>query len=301
MNATNRPQPTARSGPVVAIAGVIAAVAVAAVALFAFGRESEEATLGGDEVASPTSTEISVTTSEPGATTDPDQSAEPADDGATPTSDQDSSSPDDSSPDGSTATTTPGQTGSSGSASSSTTGGRSTTTIGTTDETVEADETTDEPNDADPNPGGPDDGGTGGPAPTSPAPTSGTCSVASDRLDGRAGVVDLGTAGACGAVSATIEAVNPRDDLTGSDWARDIRVCQRHPAATAVRIVVTTANETVELTEGWSRSAAEAAADPVQSIAVIFDDQDTPITGPRPIATCRTDDAEVSLVHRPAR
>lgn len=297
MNATNRPDPASPSGAAVVLVGVIAAVAVAAVALYAFGREPEEATLGGDEVASPTTTDISVSTSEP------DQRTESDSDGATPTStpDQASSSPDDPSTDGSTATTTPGRTRSSGSGPGSTTGDGGTTTIGTTDETVEADETTDEPNDVDPNPGDPDDEGMGGPVPTPPPPTSGTCSVATDRLDGRAGVVDLGTAGACGAVTATIEAVNPRDDLSGSDWARDIRVCQRHPAATAVRIVVTTGTEAVELTEGWSRSATEATADPVQSIAVIFDDQDTPVTGPRPIATCRTDDAEVSLVHRPPR
>ncbi len=298
MNPTNHPDPASRSGAAVVIAGAIAAVAVAAVALYAFGRQPDEPTLGGDEVASPTSTDIPVSTSDPGGASEPD-GASGSDGDTTPTSTR--PQPSSSSPDEASATTTRGRTGSSGSGPSSTTGDRATTTIATTGQTVEGDETTDEPDDRDPNPGGPDDEGTGGPAPTLPPPTSGTCDVASDRLDGRSGAVDLGTAGACGAVSATIEAVNPRDDLSGSDWARDIRVCQRHPAATEVRIVITTGDGTVELTEGWSRSAAEAAADPIRSITVTFNDQDTPLTSPRPLATCRTDDAEVALVHRPPR
>ncbi|MEL6982313.1 MAG: hypothetical protein AAFO29_07815, partial [Actinomycetota bacterium] len=112
-------------------------------------------------------------------------------------------------------------------------------------------------------------------------------------------VVELGTDGACGALSATIQAVNPRDDLAGSDWARDIRVCQRHPAAGEVAIQIRTGAETIELTEGWSRSAEEAAADPIEAITITFSNQATPETGPRPVVLCRTDTAELSIVHRP--
>ena len=113
-------------------------------------------------------------------------------------------------------------------------------------------------------------------------------------------MVELGAAGTCGALSATIQAVNPRDDLAGIDWGRDIRVCQRHPAAGEVEIGIRTGSGTVDLTEGWSRSAEEAAADPVQAITIRFRNRATPETGPRPVALCRTDTAELSIVHRPA-
>lgn len=176
-------------------------------------------------------------------------------------------------------------------------------TIELTTDTIEADdETTDDPTDGDLDPDDGDGRGAGAPdtVPTIPPSTTGTCRITIGRFDGQAGVVELGADGACGALSATIQAVNPRDDQAATDWGRQIRVCQRHPAATAVEVAVTTGGGTVPLTGGLSRTTAEAEADPIEAITITFADQDTPQTGPRPVALCRTDAAELSIVHRPA-
>ncbi len=155
--------------------------------------------------------------------------------------------------------------------------------------------------------GGHDGGGAGDPpatvattTPTTPAPTDGTCRVATGALDGRSGVVELGRDGACGAVQATIVGVNPRNDLTDVRWGRDIRVCQRHPAADAIRVEAVTGGGTIDLDEGLSRTDADGVSAPIEALVVTFRDESSPVTGPRPIATCRTSTAELSIIHRPS-
>ena len=175
----------------------------------------------------------------------------------------------------------------------------STTSIEITDVTVEPDVTT-----PDPEPGSDDgetgtDGASDETVPTVPAATSGTCAVTMADLDGRSGPVEPASGGACDAVGLTIQAVNPRNDLASVDWGREIRICQRHPAATAIGVDVTSASGTTDLADGLSRAPDEAAADPIASITIRFDGQATPLTGPRPIASCRTAEAELSIVHRP--
>ena len=172
----------------------------------------------------------------------------------------------------------------------------STTTIGSTVDTVEADETTPDSTDGD---SGTDGGEPDDTVPTVPEPTSGTCALTVADLNGRSGPIEPSTGGACDAVGLTIQAVNPRDDLTALDWGREIRVCQRHPAASAIGVEVASAAGTTDLADGLSRSPDEAAADPLRSITIRFDDQAAPLTGPRPIASCRTAEAELSIVHRP--
>ncbi|MEM9562309.1 MAG: hypothetical protein AAGA93_06835 [Actinomycetota bacterium] len=151
--------------------------------------------------------------------------------------------------------------------------------------------------------GGGDDGGppttVATTAPTIPPPTDGACQVTTGALDGQSGVVELGGAGACGSVGATIVGVNPRDDLTGVRWGRDIRVCQRHPAADGIRVEAVTGGGTLEVDSGLSRTDAEATSAPIEALVVTFSDEASPVTGPRPIAICRTSTAELSIVHRP--
>lgn len=152
----------------------------------------------------------------------------------------------------------------------------------------------------------PDGGGAGvdgpppaGPGPTVPPPTDGACRVAMADLAGLAGTFDVVGGGACPALSATIQAVNPRDDLADTDWGRDIRVCQRHPAASGIGVTVASTRGTTTVEDGITRSPDEGSADPIVTIEVAFADQPTPLTGPRPILTCRTSNAELSIVHRP--
>lgn len=307
-------KPDRLSGIAVGLVGLLAAVAVAAVALFALGGDDETAGSSDDQAALADDADTDATTdadaglgSSAGDDGDPADGTDPA--GATaagPTTTGTGAAADTASSgqDDPAGTPTSGQDGSAN--GSPTSGGGTTTTIDATSDTAEADETTEDPDDSDPTAdpnGDPNAGGTPGPtqtASTLPPPTTGTCQIAAAEFDGRAGVVDLGTDGACGALSATIQAVNPRDDQAASDWGRDIRVCQRHPAAGEVEIGIRTGSETIDLTQGWSRSAEEAAADPIQSITVRFSNQATPETGPRPVALCRTDGAELSIVHRPA-
>lgn len=306
-------QPDRLSGLTVGLVGLLAAVAVAGVTLFALGGEDETTEPTDDQAAVADSAGDLASSTGDGAGAETDtgtgDEADPSSEPATQTETQTQTDPAGPTADGSATTTntpTTAATGSNGNTTTTGAGGATTSTIAGSSDTVEADETTGDPTGgdptADPN-GDPNAGGTPGPAPTpstTPAPTTGTCQIPAGGFDGRAGVIDLGIDGACGALSATVEAVNPRDDLADTDWGRDIRVCQRHPAAGEVEIGIRTGSETIDLTEGWSRSAAEAAADPVQSITIEFSDQATPETGPRPVVLCRTDDAELSIVHRPA-
>lgn len=308
-------QPDRLSGLTVGLVGLLAAVAVAGVTLFALGGEDETTEPTDDPAAVADSADDLASSTGDGAgagTGNGDgNEADPPSETETESESQRQTDPAGPTADGSATTTntpTTAATGSNG--STTTTGARGATTtssIAGSSDTVEADETTGDPTGgdptADPTGGDPNAGGTPGPPPTpstTPAPTTGTCQIPAGGFDGRAGAIDLGIDGACGALSATVQAVNPRDDLADTDWGRDIRVCQRHPAAGEVEIGIRTGSETIDLTEGWSRSAAEAAADPVRSITIEFSDQATPETGPRPVVLCRTDDAELSIVHRPA-
>lgn len=134
--------------------------------------------------------------------------------------------------------------------------------------------------------------------PTIPPATDGTCRVNLAALDGRSGVVDLGTAGSCAAVGATIQAVNLRDDLASVRWGRDIQICQRHPAAEAVAVTAEGADGTIDVADGLIRDPGDDATQ-IETIVITFRDQQTPVVSPRPIAVCRTDAAELSIVHRP--
>lgn len=172
----------------------------------------------------------------------------------------------------------------------------STTTTSVVDDTVEADESPSPDETTEPVDPGDDPDET---APTTPAPTTGTCRITMAELVGQAGTIEVGSGGTCDVVGATIQPVNPRDDLSDVDWGRDIRVCQRHPAATEIGVAIASGGDTVELDGGLSRSDEEAEADPLVAIELTFANQDTPETGPRPILVCRTAGAELSVVHRP--
>ena len=70
------------------------------------------------------------------------------------------------------------------------------------------------------------------------------------------------------------------------------------PGATAaIDVEAITSGGTLDLADGLSRDPS--SADPIQAFSITFADQDSPITGPRPIAFCRTSDAELSIVHQP--
>ena len=149
-----------------------------------------------------------------------------------------------------------------------------------------------------------DDPTVAGTVPTTPPPTDGSCRLPLADLSGRSGAVDLGTAGACGALGATIQGVNPRDDLAVIDWARSTRICQRHPAAGDVDVRVVTTQTSIDLDDGpggaLARSPEEAEVDPIVAIELTFDERATPQTGPLPLIVCRTSTAELSIVHRPS-
>ncbi len=135
--------------------------------------------------------------------------------------------------------------------------------------------------------------------PTIPPDTDGTCRLSMDDLAGRSGVVTLDTTGTCAAVGVVIVGVNPRDDLATTNWGRDIQICTRHPAAEAIAVEAISAGGSDDLADGLSRDPERA--DAIESIVITFSDQDSPITGPRPIASCRTATAELSIVHQPVR
>lgn len=134
-------------------------------------------------------------------------------------------------------------------------------------------------------------------APTVPPNTDGTCRLVMSDLDGQSGVVDLASVGTCAAVGVTIQSVNPRDDLADVRWGRDIEICRRHPAAEAIDVAAVTAGGSDDLADGMSRNPDQDPA--IDAIVITFADLISPITGPRPIATCRTSAAELSIVHQP--
>lgn len=173
------------------------------------------------------------------------------------------------------------------------------TTIEITTDTVEDDSTDPESDDDeavdDPEPEpDPDSDDT---VPTIPPDTDGPCRLALADLDGQSGVVDLAATGTCAAVGVVVQPVNPRDDLADLRWGRDIEICQRHPAAEAIAVQADTGAGAVDLAGGLSRDPA--TDDPIEAIVITFADQDSPITGPRPIVICRTAAAELSIVHQP--
>lgn len=135
--------------------------------------------------------------------------------------------------------------------------------------------------------------------PTIPPATAGSCEITAAALAGRIGPVELGDEGACGDIGATIQPVVPQDDLADTDWGRDLRVCEKHPAAEGITVTVITGGGAIELAPNLSRGGDEGAANPIDAIDIAFGDGVTGGTSPRPIVVCRTASAELSIVHHP--
>lgn len=136
--------------------------------------------------------------------------------------------------------------------------------------------------------------------PTVPPPTTGHCEITVAALTGQIGPIELGDdGGACGDIGATIQPVVPQDDLADTDWGRDLRVCEKHPAAEGITVTVLSGGGAIELAPNLSRTADEGAADPIVAVDIAFGEGVSGGTSPRPIVVCRTTDAELSIVHHP--
>ncbi|MEM7339653.1 MAG: hypothetical protein AAF467_13450 [Actinomycetota bacterium] len=190
------------------------------------------------------------------------------------------------------------ETSADGTSSTTTSSTRLTTAADITVTTVEADDVVQE--NADPAPDE-DEDAVDSTQPTAPPPTDGGCEVALAELGGQVGTIDAGTSGACGPLAVTIRPVDATDDLADVNWSTDLRVCERHPSASAVSVTVTTAAAAVSLVDPFVRPPAEADSDPVQSIGIVFPSGFAPDNGVQPLVVCRTSGAELSIVHWPTR
>ncbi len=124
------------------------------------------------------------------------------------------------------------------------------------------------------------------------------CPITPADLNGQSGVVKPGGDGICSGIEITLRSVVDSADIGTIDWANDLKLCEKHPSATQISFVVTSASGSSEVTDTFFRGDVPDGQDLVAALNVGFNGGYTSGGGVQPIAVCRTTDAEMVIVHR---
>ncbi len=271
------------SGPI----GTILGFALGAIVLIALGLGAGWLLFGDDGDGTDLATEDAAST---------DDEADRSDDGTDDVEATDDGATDTEAEDGTGATTQSTAEGARTLPAAETDTGPTTTVAGLTTVTAESDEDDETVDDEALNT--PTTDASESEPPTTSPPTSGDCRIRPADLNGRSGVVQLDSGGACDAVELTVQAVTDSADLGSVDWSADLKLCEKHPASGDLTVTVTTESGANAVEPTFFRGDVQPGSDLVQHLDIGFPDGFAPGNGVQPIVVCRTSDAEVVIVHR---
>ncbi len=110
----------------------------------------------------------------------------------------------------------------------------------------------------------------------------------------------LGSTEPCERVDVALRPVGDTNELTTIDWPNDIKVCEKHPSATAIEVAVITSAGREIVVDSFFRGEVAPGAAPITSMDIVVPDGYSAVGEIQPIAVCRTSDAEMIMTFRSA-